>query len=101
MNRKGIQFNMDDIIEWFKRIINILKGAIYLAATIIAALPFIEIGTKVSCILILGLILFIIAPIEADKFIINRVRNVILSYVGWMIIVTLITEGLIPTLQST
>jgi hypothetical protein len=91
---------MDDIIEWFKRIINILKGAIYVAATIIAALPFIEIDTKIYWIVILGLILFIIAPIEADKFIIKRVRNIIYSYVVWVLIVTLITEVLIPTLQS-
>lgn len=91
---------MDDIIEWFKRIINILKGAIYVAATIIAALPFIEIGTKISWIFILGLILSIIAPMEADKFIINRARKVIYSYVCLVIIVTLISEVLIPTLLS-
>jgi len=91
---------MDEIIERLKRIINALKAAIYVAATIIAALPFIKIDTKIYWIVILGLILLIIAPIEADRFIIKRVRNVIYSYVTWVIIITLITEVLIPSLQS-
>ncbi len=91
---------MDEFFDWIKRIINILKAAIYVAATIIAVLPFIEIGTKIYWIIILGLILCIIAPIEADKFIVKRVRKVILSYLTWVILITLITEVLIPSLQS-
>ena len=48
---------MNDIIEAFKRIINWIRAAIYVAATIIAALPFIEIGDKIYMIVILGLMM--------------------------------------------
>lgn len=92
---------MDEIINWFKKIINLLKAAIYLAATIIAAIPFLEVDTKIYWIVILGLILFIIAPKEAAKFIPKRSRRIILSYVFWVILVMLITEIIIPALQST
>lgn len=91
---------MDEIIYWFKNIINLLKAAIYLAATIIAALPFLAIDTKIYLIVILGLILFIIAPREAEKLISKRSSKVIKGYVTWVIIIMLITEVLIPTLQS-
>lgn len=91
---------MDDIIETFKRVINWIRTAIYVAAGIIAALPFIEIGTKIYLIVILGLILFIVAPREAGRFISRRAEKIIMSYVAWVILITLITEVLIPTLKS-
>lgn len=91
---------MDEIVYWFKKITNLLKAAIYLAATVIAAIPFLAVDTKIYWIVILGLILFIIAPREAEKFISKRSRNIILGYVFWVILVMLITEVIIPTLQS-
>lgn len=91
---------MNDIIEAFKRIINWIRAAIYVAATIIAALPFIEIGDKIYMIVILGLILFIVAPRETGRFISKRTEKIIMGYVTWVILITLITEVLLPTLKS-
>ena len=91
---------MDEIIEAFKKVFNWIRAAIYIAATIIAALPFIEIGDKIYLIVILGLILFIVAPREAGEFISKRTQKVIIGYVTWVIIITLIAEVLIPMLKS-
>ncbi len=91
---------MDEIIETFKSVINWIRTAIYIAAGIIAALPFIDIGTKICLIVILGLILFIVAPRKASRFISKRTEKIIIGYVTWVVLIALITEVLIPTLQS-
>ena len=91
---------MDEIVYWFKKIVKLLKEAIFLVATIIAVVPFLDIGTKIFWIVILGIILFVIAPSKAGIFISTRSRKIIYGYVIWIIIVTLITEVLIPSLQS-
>lgn len=91
---------MDDIVETFKKVINWIRAAIYVAAGIISALPFIEVGDKVYMIVILGLILFIVAPKEAGRFISTRAQRVIIGYMVFVIIVTVISEVLIPTLKS-
>lgn len=90
---------MDDIIDWFKNVINSLKAVIYLAATIIAIIPVLDIGTKIYLVVILGLILLVINPLnprEARRFTISRVRRILLRYVTWVVTITLISEVLIP-----
>lgn len=89
---------MDEIVDWFKKTIKLLKEAIFLVATIIAVVPFLDIGIKIFWILVLGIILFVIAPSKAGIFISTRSRKIIYGYVTWVIIVTLITEVLIPSL---
>jgi len=91
---------MDEIIYWFKRITNITKAAIFIAAAIIAALPFIDIGTKILWITILGLILSVIARREAAKFMSKYTSKIILGYVFWVILIWAIAEVVIPLLQS-
>ena len=91
---------MGEIAYWIKRIYKILKEAIFLAATIIGILPFIDISTKIYLIVILGIILFVIAPSKAGTFISMRSRKIIYGYLTWVIIVTLFSEVLIPSLKS-
>lgn len=90
---------MDEIIETFKSVINWIRTTIYVAAGIIAALPFIDIDTKIFLVVILGLILFIVAPRKAERFISKRTVKIIIGYVTWVVLITLITEVLIPTLR--
>jgi len=91
---------MNDIFETLKRIINWIRAAIYIAAGIIAAVPFVDIDTKIYWIVILGLILFVFAPREAGRFISKRTEKILIGYVTWVVLITLITEVLIPTLRS-